>query len=694
MSELVISQFPGYAQGVDPFNLAPGTMTDEHGPGYSVDRLCRDFMPMPDGSLKAMGFRHEWLRMDVSTFADQIGALYFWTPPEGGEFLLLARAGRIYALRVNQSGNDIEWKLIDQPIEDRSKRADPYRFAMFEPFRDTLYFCDGVNYPLRIFLGPAGYPVAQPMGVSSRLGLGSFRLQSKAIYGQSRLVGREFRYAVTAVTRWGESPAQLASVVGSGTVDINAVTTLGSLGFCPSVFVNWSVVPPEVLRINLYRAVAGSEVYQYALTLVRGMFSAVDCRVDAELGPSLGLDNGLPPNFRLMRAFDDRMFYVGGFGQPNRLGFSKVGQPDVCPPGYEVPSDISSRGDSITQLEVINGSLFVFCPGRIYRLVGNTPDSYALQQVTSSVGLVAPRSLQLWNGSAIFASENGVVLFDGSNLKLLSGPVNGVFERGSGPGIVPLSFSAGAVANDRYFFSYNEMGHGFNSSKYAFHRLNRVLVFDLRSGGVGCLLDGAFSLGAPYKNRRSLVVGALDADNDSDDAGERALYELSDLPLKHSRRPDPFGSFFLDLESPDKVKILDTVEVWYEALREHDMVIRAYRHPLTIELDTSSSGSPYTGNASTQYETVTVQQSDETSNAGEQVPGFRNWNDSNWDSSLPAAPMRSWMARAEFKYVQSQAFRIEINPQRLVGDLTIRRLVIRYRLVQGPFTPYVPEVTS
>lgn len=688
MAQAVFDRFPGYFRGVPLGSIPPGGVTDEFGPSYDA---CQDFIVLPDGGLQTAGLRTAVCKLSTTT-VNRINGIFFWRAPSGGEFTFLATRSQIFVLWFKASDGFL-FRSITKSFEERQAGTNPFNYGFFEAFGDSVYYCDGLSPVLRIRLGDDGFPMAASAGPPSQSSLLGFLAEGKRAVAQSRLTGSSYEYAVVAVSRYGKSPPKYVAAVAQDPYGSDlTVTPYGPTGFCPTLIFDWDQADEDTMHLEVFRRAAGSGAYQFSCKIPRDLTIYTDVRTDGELGDVLPVDNSPPSLFRILRSYQDRMWAVGGYADPNRLSFSLPGLPDVWPPGNEVILDVASSGESITQLAEINGSFFVFCRSRIYRIEGNSAESYAPALVTSSIGCIAPRTLQYYKDSVVFAAADGIYRFNGSQLDLLSAPIAGVFATGTA-GILPMSYSAGAVAGDRYFFSYNEYGQTIHST-YAVARPNRTLICDLRTGGWGVQRDFGFYCAAPYGNKRALAVGSLDYAGDAGDTNDRELFMLWDYALKDYKRPE-FRVIWagVDFGSPELLKQLTSIEVWYESIREVEFTIAAYREFRQIEKDTTTGAYPslYTP---TFVEEVTAAISSTTTTAGEE--NSRYWGQATWVtvSSPVSRQAKLQQCQVDFKNIQARSFSIYLTINTPVSDVTIRKVIFKYEPIADRAKGFVELTTS
>ena len=138
----------------------------------------------------------------------------------------------------------------------------------------------------------------------------------------------------------------------------------------------------------------------------------------------------------------------------------------------------SGKGDTGTGLYSLNNSLYVFQRRAIWRLYGNSPANFELRNVTNEIGMIDKRTLVEWNDLLIFLSDNGVYLFDGSNLKnITEGVINSTIDTWANK-----TTCVATLWNNKYIISNTGTGDSYNSEAY-FYDMTR---------GVWGKVEGAF----------------------------------------------------------------------------------------------------------------------------------------------------------------------------------------------------------
>lgn len=119
----------------------------------------------------------------------------------------------------------------------------------------------------------------------------------------------------------------------------------------------------------------------------------------------------------------------------------------------------SGKGDTGTGLYSFAGTLFIFQRHAIWGIYGNSPANFELRNISNETGMIDKRSLVEYDRFLLFLSDNGVQIFDGSNLRNLSdGKVNGLIDSWASK-VTPVA----TLWENKYVISYTPSGESYNS---------------------------------------------------------------------------------------------------------------------------------------------------------------------------------------------------------------------------------------
>lgn len=522
-----IRDFAGYLAEHSGDRFDPGVTLDV-GPWWEEGRPRSFRLPTLGGLEKSCGcsvFGQLWGK----TPADVYG-IYSWKGSPSGSTLLLAGPGGLARSRPQKADANAPFLLrfdaltlggpaFSDPVTSAVSPRDI--FPSFTEYQDRLYYTNGVDWPLRInritdLFDRGVDPTVYPMGVFHP-DLESVVHAALNIYDGERmnLAGVNIYgnplYLASLETPYGESPARIIGRAASE--DYRSSFVFLYLGEeLPSANVGWSFgsFAPFVTGVKVYRVPAGSAIPQYVGTIRQGDASLLDTLEDGELGSAPPQNTGLPTNFRLLQTFEDRLFGVGGYGNPNRVACSQAGLPDQWPILFEIPLAADLGNSNVIQIAVINGNLYLFLESAILRLYGSSPENYKFAIVSGFVGCIAPRTFFPYEDGYTFRSQDGLYFFNGTNLRKITAAIHRDLERAS-PGVTPWVSSCAAVTKDFYYLSYREDNaekkHASIGSVTSGETPNRTLAINLITGKVGVIDDWAFYASTTYGETDSIVVG-------------------------------------------------------------------------------------------------------------------------------------------------------------------------------------------
>lgn len=145
-------------------------------------------------------------------------------------------------------------------------------------------------------------------------------------------------------------------------------------------------------------------------------------KYDGSAAPgSLG---GTPPAGKFCAVYKSRLALGGSSSTPQRVYFSPT--PDI-ESTWDTTNSWVDFDHPITGLCSLQNALLVFSQGHTERLVGSTPPpgSDMDRQPVGDIGCLDARSIAVWQGNAVFASNRGVFMTNGSTFTNLTGGVHG-----------------------------------------------------------------------------------------------------------------------------------------------------------------------------------------------------------------------------------------------------------------------------
>jgi len=178
-------------------------------------------------------------------------------------------------------------------------------------------------------------------------------------------------------------------------------------------------------------------------------------------------------------------------------------------------------GDSGTGLYQLKNALYVFQKHAIWAIYGNSPANFELRNITNEIGLLDKRTLVEYNDLLVFLSDQGIILFDGSNIKNVSdGVVQSEINAWAN-----LTSPVATLWENKYLIAYTPSGASYN---------DEALFYDLTRGVFGKLVNmpaGVFSSWTGGTDSNEIYLGSSVTGNmyKWDIGGNDAGYETSTL---------------------------------------------------------------------------------------------------------------------------------------------------------------------
>jgi len=502
-----VTDFQGYFSGSSAPLGGIVDLGDYHTPFRS-----RGFQISNDGKL-ARSFGHSHLgQFFDNLYQAQMHGIHFWRQGQNSTIIAAGSFGLMFSRMMSETpGTDpymlrFEDIILEEPdsgwIAQSTTDGPAAVNGCFAEYEDRLYYCNGIDWPIRIdnmhrlFINSStASPMYSAMGVYEPVSNITVQSCPYSGYradnaGSNAAFPKDYFFSVSS--RFGESEIQSVPMTAAVT---NTTHTIFSI--------DWPSFHPSVTHLNVYRIPKLGTVPQLVSSVARGGWFVDTCD-DADLGSVTPL-SGRPSSFRFICTHEERMFAVGGYGGRNRVSCSRAGFPDVWPPQYELGLQKNLGSKTITGMHVINGTLYLFLDSGILRLCGSTPENYAFQVVSDSVGLIAPRTLFPYQDGVIGLSKHGLFYFNGQSMRILGESALQdmiSISRGS----MDLSHSCIAVNGDYVYFSYRDDTEKKMSGEEG-NANNRTLVVNFTNNRVGVVDDWAFSHSTPLDGGRSIVFG-------------------------------------------------------------------------------------------------------------------------------------------------------------------------------------------
>lgn len=172
--------------------------------------------------------------------------------------------------------------------------------------------------------------------------------------------------------------------------------------------------PPVGCKVRVYRV--GGNLTQFSLveevTGETGVYldKLSDVNVDGRVLTSK--QNYTPPKAMaaIMTAYA-MLFGAAG----NNLRFTNPGEPEYWPEAYSVPFPTA-----ITACVAVANGILVFTATRTYLVTGSGPLALTVQLLSGDQGCLSPLSVQVYKGTALWVSNDGVCVSSGVDIEVLT----------------------------------------------------------------------------------------------------------------------------------------------------------------------------------------------------------------------------------------------------------------------------------
>jgi len=135
---------------------------------------------------------------------------------------------------------------------------------------------------------------------------------------------------------------------------------------------------------------------------------------------------GSPPIAEQIAVFQNFVFLAGNSTYPYRLYFSNDGNETTWTGTDYI--DIGDLTAPITGLAVLFNTLYIFTRKGIYSLRGYDRDTFILDDINSSVGCVAYKSIVKVDNNLVFWTDRGIYSFDGIQVHYISENIQLIIE--------------------------------------------------------------------------------------------------------------------------------------------------------------------------------------------------------------------------------------------------------------------------
>lgn len=130
---------------------------------------------------------------------------------------------------------------------------------------------------------------------------------------------------------------------------------------------------------------------------------------------------------RYLETFQNRLFLSGFSTAPSTVYFSDTAEPE----GFALDANFEVRtndSDVIRAMRSYSTRLYIFKTNSLHVLSGDTPENFFLQEISDQYGALNHRCAIVYTNLLAFLDRKGVVVFNGSNLQILSTKVQPYFD--------------------------------------------------------------------------------------------------------------------------------------------------------------------------------------------------------------------------------------------------------------------------
>ena len=194
--------------------------------------------------------------------------------------------------------------------------------------------------------------------------------------------------------------------------------------------------------------------------------------------------------FEFQKVHKNRLYLAGNYDNPNRIYYSELNNVGDFPAiNY---FDLNPQeGENITGLATFytsayaspNADLYIFKSTHIYQLSGNSILDFALYEVASNIGCIAPKSIVSDKGTIYFLAEDGIyTFFQNYQIKKISDKIDPIIK---GMNKTKIEKASAIFYDNHYWLSYPDSSDTVNS---------KVLVYSPQFDAWGQV---SFNAGAP-----------------------------------------------------------------------------------------------------------------------------------------------------------------------------------------------------
>lgn len=190
---------------------------------------------------------------------------------------------------------------------------------------------------------------------------------------------------------------------------------------------------------------------------------------------------------------------------PNRIYYSKLQQPESVPLLNYI--DVGSSNEPIERILTLRDGIIILKTDGIYRLIGDTDNSFRVSLVDSTVKILAPESAVVLSNRVYFYSDQGVIAASDGGAQVISRPIENLINHFSAtsdhPNLYEEAFGISYESDHKYIlFVPTNMSDTYSKQAYVFNIFtNNWTRWTIDANcGIQNPYNNKLYLGTPYKD--------------------------------------------------------------------------------------------------------------------------------------------------------------------------------------------------
>ena len=583
-----------------------GQMSKAHGVFFDTTGLVR----------KAGGVR-EYVTWALNPFKDQfITAMTEFRIPRGPSEFVAAWAGNVGYLRHDgiPSANRFLTSRYSAPSPSQGDRFSSHNGWLFVfNGRDANMKWNG-DYTATV--GVSEVPSAPSAATLIDNAFSTTYSLDNTVAGTTT-----FRYRSTFVSSSGHEgpPSEAGTIATVGGTGLNrALIRITGLN---------TPIAEDLVYRNIYKLAEDNDYYFWRQVSVHE-----DVVYDHEAPLSVAASGSVlnesaqaPPVSKHIAFFRGRGYYVPT-EFPSFIFYSDSGFPEMLSSGFQFVDVSSGDGEEITALAQLDDSLLIFKPSSIWQVSTLADGTPVLTPVAEGVGCVAPQSVSVARGRAVFVGAAGVYEYDGGSVRPITNELTRWWKNVDQSSLVN-AVSLIDEAERRVYVAVPADEGAWPSVLLTYH-------YDIG----GWTMAPGYQITAATKYKGNLLLGVVT----QADIGEVVLlgvsnetsvpdYNTGDGTAKvttaealtmHGRAK--FGPYnqYETVWSPDELMEILGVTVYFERGGDYDLTVNIYKDRSPVAEETATFSMKKSG-----FATANAANQDLTSLAGW---GEKDWGQSTW----------------------------------------------------------------